>query len=379
MRRTARTHSAAQIKQIAASIVEFGFTNPVLIDDAGGIIAGHGRVLAAGRLGIAEVPCIRLAHLTDAQRRAYIIADNKLAENAGWDEELLAKELLVLTDSDFDALLTGFQQSEIDKLLKSIAPPQEPPEAGAPPEIATTQPGEVWALGRHLIYCGDSQDAEARRIMAGGDCVLTDPPYCSGGFQESGKAAGSVGTSAEHVKIINDRLSTRGFQALIKSAVFGINATAYYVFTDWRMWCYLFDLAEAAGAGVRSMIVWDKGTAGMGRGWRAQHELILFAYRQVIPYPKSFSNSGNVITCKRTGNINHTTEKPVDLLSAIMENTPFAKTFCDPFLGSGSTLIAAERCGVRCVGAEISPGYCDVTIARWEAFTGKKAERVTHG
>jgi DNA modification methylase len=374
-----RTHSGDQIEQIAASIREFGFTNPVLIDADGIIIAGHGRVLAARAIGLSHVPCLRLDYLTDTQKRAYIIADNRLALNAGWDETILGIELADLQALDFDIELTGFSDAEFGELLnidtvqKERCHPDELPEKE---EAAVSKRGDIWVLGKHRVMCGDATiSSDVNAVLAGVtvDIVCTDPPYCSGGFQESGKSAGSVGSAAPHKKITNDRLSTRGYQALLKTAFSNLAAQYLYAFTDWRMWIYLFDIVESSGYGVRSMIVWDKGTPGMGRGWRSQHELIMWGCQKTPPFSKHASGAGNVLHEKRTGNIHHTTEKPVDIIESLLSNTPFANVVADPFNGSGTTLIACERLGRIYRGIELDPLYVDTTVRRWQQYTGKKA------
>lgn len=178
-------------------------------------------------------------------------------------------------------------------------------------------------------------------------------------------------------QIANDRLSSRGYAALLRAAFGRWECRALYCFTDWRMWTYLFDVVESSGYGVRSMIVWDKGTPGMGRGWRSQHEIVMHAAKEVLPWDKYASALGNVITCPRTGNEHHTTEKPVQLLEVILENSPWAQVVCDPFAGSGSTLIACEAQGKAFRGLELDPAYVDVCVQRWEQYTGRKAERLT--
>jgi DNA modification methylase len=204
--------------------------------------------------------------------------------------------------------------------------------------------------------------------------VLTDPPYCSGGFQEAGRSAGSIGTDAQIVRqIANDRLSTRGYMALIKAAIGATAIPLAYVFTDWRMWVNLFDVMESSGFGVRNMIVWDKGSPGMGMGWRTQHELVMFASRAAVQFD-GHKAQGNVISASCTGNPDHPTQKPVELLSAILEVTDMAKTVYDPFLGSGGTLVSAHRLGRVCYGCELDPKYADVVLRRAEA-EGLTAER----
>lgn len=374
--RNSRTHSPEQIGKVADSIRRFGFTNPVLIR-GNGIVAGHGRVMAARQLGLDTVPVIRLDHLTEDEARAYVIADNKLAELAGWDDDLLALELRDLQEHDFDLALTGFSDDELKELLFVEPEAQADADAVPPaPTIPVTKPGDVWVLGEHRIMCGDStQSADVEKLLGGGavDLICTDPPYCSGGFQESGKSSGSVGTSAAHKMVANDTLSTRGYIALLKSAFGLLGAPFLYAFTDWRMWVYLFDVAESSGFGARSMIVWDKGTPGMGRGWRAQHELVLWGCKETPPYSNKFPGAGNVLKSKRTGNIHHTTEKPVDVMVALLENAPFAKVVADPFNGSGTTMIACEQVGRIYRGMELDALYVDVAVKRWQDYTGRRA------
>lgn len=394
----ARTHSPKQVEKLAASIREYGFTNPVLMDQDG-IIAGHGRVKAALSLGdmlatcrgvrivdgVCQVPTVTLSGLTPAQRRAYVLADNQLALNAGWDRELLAGEMRALSTFDgLDLGTLGFGDDEMDKMLgiartKTRRNPDVVPPA---PAVPITQAGDIWQLGPHRVACGDATGAEFVLALRNGsavDAILTDPPYCSGGFQEAGRSAGSVGRRGAPKQVANDRLSTRGFGALLKGAFQHVDASFIYCFTDWRMWVHLFDVVESSGYGVRSMIVWDKGQPGMGRGWRSQHELIMFGAKSVPPFDKHEASAGNVIQAKRTGNVNHTTEKPVDLVAQILKATPFANIVADPFMGSGTTLMACEQVGRVCLGSEIDPHYVDVVVRRWQDFTGKAAVHVASG
>jgi DNA modification methylase len=227
--------------------------------------------------------------------------------------------------------------------------------------------------GGHRLACGSSSEDGGGISLGAVDLVLTDPPYCSGGFQEAGRSQGSVGTAAKHKQIANDRLSSRGFAFLINAAVFSIQAQFFYIFTDWRMWVYLFDAAEAAGAGVRSMITWNKGTPGMGLGWRSQHELVMWATRAAPPYPKGFPGIGNVISLARQKNDLHTTQKPVELIQILLQGAPFARSVADPFVGSGTTIIACELEGRSCKASELDPQYVDVAVRRWQAFAGKTA------
>jgi DNA modification methylase len=372
-----RTHSPAQIQQIAASIQAWGWTNPILVDEDNRIIAGHGRLLAAQSLAMPTVPTITLAGLDAAQRRALVIADNQLALNAGWDADLLRTELEALKELEFDISLLGFPDDELAAWLAApTAGLTDPDDVPEPPAEPVTKPGDVWIMGRHRLACGDSIHPDTVAAASDGqpsDMILTDPPYCSGGFQEAGRAAGSVGTRGTEM-IANDTLSTRGYMALMKATIPNFRAGVVYVFTDWRMWTNLFDVIESSGYGVRNMIVWDKGTPGMGAGWRMQHELIMCGIRVKSPFnPKKAQ--GNVIQAKRTGNKLHATEKPVDLLCSIIDVTDMARTIADPFCGSGSTIIAAEMTGRICHAVELTPAYCDVSVTRWQNFTGQTATR----
>ena len=364
------------VEKVAESIKQFGFQAPIIIDENNVIIAGHTRLKAAELLGLEKVPVIVAENLTEDQARAYRLVDNKTAEFSDWDFEKLAAELenIDLDLSAFDFSFDDWEKPEkqvnddnfdvIEELDNIVEP--------------TAKVGDVWRLGNHRLICGDSTDAETVARLFDGEqpfCIVTDPPYCSGGFQEAGKRSGSIGTRS-NIMIANDTLSTRGYQSLIKSVLKAAGDVGIiYIFTDWRMFINLFDVAESSGFGVRNMIVWNKETAGMGVGWRAQHEIILLGSRSAQKF-NPHKAQGNVISCKRTGNINHPTEKPVELLAKIIDVTDFANAIYDPFGGSGTTLIACEELNRRCYIAELDPKYCDVIIKRWETLTGKKAEIV---
>ena len=374
--RNARTHSEAQVAQIAASIREFGFTNPVLIRDDLSVIAGHGRLLAARKLGMEAVPCIRLSHLTPTQARAYVIADNRLAEQADWDLEVLAAEIEDLRLDGFDIDLTGFDAGALDELFDAEAGGTEgltdPDDAPKPQAEAVTKPGDVWLLGRHRVMCGDSMEREdiARLYTSGKvEYILTDPPYCSGGFQESKRTAGST-EATNGPKIARDNLTTEGLAALIEGAIGRLPCDgACYVFCDWRQIFAVRKAVEPLGYQYRALLVWDKNTPGMGGPWRHQYEMCFFGTKRKEP---STGKSGDVLRVNRSGNQHHTTEKPVELLVSIIENT-VGDSVADPFSGSGTTIIAAEQTGRACYAMELSPQYVDVAVRRWQAFTGKTA------
>ena len=255
--------------------------------------------------------------------------------------------------------------------------PSSDPDAEIPtPAAPVTQYGDLWILGRHRVLCGDCTRPEDRALLLDGnkpEILLTDPPYCSGGSKESQKSTGSIGTERKNgkaPKIANDILSTRGYQNLIRGALTDIPCLYAYIFTDWRMWVYLFDLVEAAGFGVKSEIVWDKGTPGMGVGWRSQHELILFGAKAATHFD-GHKGYGNVLSISRSGNELHPTQKPVELLEKLVDNTDFATGVYDPFGGSGTTLAACEAYGQPSYIMELTPAFTDVIVKRYIRITGK--------
>jgi DNA modification methylase len=391
--RNPRTHSDAQVAQIAASIREFGFTNPVLIDGNGNIIAGHGRVLAARKLGMQEVPCIRMEHLTETQRRAYIIADNKLALNAGWDDELLAVELKELSDVGFDLELTGFDFDELsalidvdsDQVTDGLTDPDDVPETK--PE-AITKPGDIWLLGDHRLMCGDSTVAEhVENLMAGQKAVLmqTDPPYgvshvaTKNGIPDSGFS--DMESRWEHIK--NDDLQDEKLQEFLEAAFKHAASIALVENAAWYLWhAYLtqgFFAAAAAAADVllHRQIIWVKPSFVLTRSgmyhWR--HEPCFYGWRKGNPPPwYGDKNQSSVWEIGRDKGTEHPTQKPVALwLPPIYNHTKPGEIIYEPFSGSGSQIIAAEQTGRRCYAMELSPQYVDVAVRRWQQFTGKRA------
>lgn len=361
--RNSRTHSDEQVAQIAASIKEFGFTNPVLVDADGGIIAGHGRVVAARKLGMAEVPVIELGHLTDAQRRAYIIADNKLALNAGWDDELLRVEFAELKADGFDLALTGFSMDEIGalepvQLTEGLTDEDAVPDAG---DIASSRLGDIWILGNHRVMCGDSTSIDAvEALMAGGraDMVFTDPPY-NIDYQ---------GVKDKRAKIKNDKMPDADFVDFLTQSIVGCETM--YVCCSWQ-YAHLFRQAmEAIGRKPKAMIVWDKVNP-------AQHLDKYFKQHEIIFYYGDFGGHktlrGDVWTMKRQRNTVHPTMKPVELIEIALNDQPGKTVVLDSFGGSGSTLIACEKTGRHARLMELDPKYCDVIVKRWQDFTGKQA------
>ena len=363
----------------------------IAIGPGGEVYDGHQRlsVLKAKHGGGYVVQVLQASReLTEAEREELTIAAHSGTTGswdwdalAGWDVDNLTawgldEELL----KDWNAGATALREM---LAAETAATGEDPgPQVDKAAELQAkwgTATGQMWLLDsgngyEHRLICGDCTDAAVvARVMGGeqADYILTDPPYCSGGFQESGRSRGSVGTTAVHKQIAADTLSTRGYMALIKAMLSAADTSAAYVFTDWRMWVNLFDAVESSGFGVRQMIVWDKETPGMGHGWRAQHELILFALKGTISFDKFSHAQGNVIQAQRTGNKEHTTEKPVEVLETIIGVMQDMRVVYDPFCGSGTTIIACERLGRRCRACEIEPSYVGVALERWATMTGQ--------
>lgn len=387
--KNSRTHSEAQVGQIAASIREFGFTNPVLIADDDTIIAGHGRLLAAQKLGMDRVPCIRLSHMTEAQRRAYVIADNKLALNAGWDDELLALELGELRDGGFDLSLTGFSADELAGLLIEETEGLTDEDAVPPvPEVPASVLGDVWLMGRHRLMCGDSTSVSAFDVLMGGeraDLIFTDPPY--GMSYGGGRAAGSSkkgATVKAHGMILNDDLQGNDLIALVRDAIATSVACAkdgaplYACFT-WRTYAEFEAALEGLGREVKACIVWDKKSIGLGNShYRPQHEFIFYCGGQW----HGDKSQSDVWSLSRgaTGAYVHPTQKPVELVErALVNSSKAGDVVIDCFGGSGSTLIAAEKSGRHARLMELDPKYVDVIVARWQEFTGLQAMHLDTG
>ena len=378
--RNSRTHSDAQVAQIAASIKEFGFTNPVLIDADGGIIAGHGRVMGARQLGLAEVPCIRLGHLTDAQRRAYVIADNRLALNAGWDDAMLALEMRDLMDEGYDVGLTGFDLKEIDALLAGLdATPEGQTDPDAAPAVqaeAVTRPGDVWLLGRHRIMCGDSTDGGSVALLMNGekaDLCFTDPPY--GVDYDGGHAVKGV----RREKLAND--GDADIYSRVLPVVYGSTketAALYLWFSDSKS-AAVTAAVTAAGYDVRNTIIWNKNLAqfgAIGAQYKSKHEPCLYCFKRGhAPIWRGPTNEVSVWDVKREAkNEFHPTQKPVELAERAIGNSSEAgDVVLDVFSGSGSTLIACETTGRKARVMELNPNYVDVAVRRWQQFTGKRA------
>ncbi len=336
-------HPDSQIQLLGRIIRQAGWRQPITVSKRSGfIVKGHGRLAAALLEGMKEAPVDYQNYTSEAEEYADLVADNRIAELAETDNKLLADIFAEIDTGEIPMELTGYTEDEVEGLVTALSEalhndlnePDDIPELPTPEETVT-QKGDLWILGRHRVVCGDSTSEKDRELLLDGahpEIMLTDPPYCSGGFQESGKVA--------------------------------------YLFTDWRMWVYLFDLVEGSGLGVRNMIVWNKKSPGMGNGWRAQHELVMFAHR-TKPKWDNHKGYGNVLEATRSGNEFHPTQKPVEILEQLLDNTDWAEGVLDPFGGSGTTLIAAESAGQPSYTMELEPRFVDVIVRRYIKATGK--------
>lgn len=380
--RNAKLHNDTQIAAIAGSIKEFGFNNPVLIDSDGGIIAGHGRVMAARKLGLLEVPCIQLDHLTDNQKRAYILADNRLAEiGGGWDAELLKLELddLRLEDVDIDGL--GFDDASLDELLADVGGDEgtegltDPDEVPEVPAVPVTKPGDVWLLGKHRLMCGDSTSIDAvKNLVPGGGVgiLLTDPPY----------NVAYEGKTKDALTIQNDSMSDASFRKFLCDAFTAANSVMApgAVFYIWHADSEGYNFRGACfdvGWEVRQCLIWKKSLLILGRqDYHWIHEPCLYGWKDGAGHFWASDRKQTTVMefDKPTRNGEHPTMKPVDLFEyQMLNNTKKGDVVLDIFGGSGTTLIAAERNSRVARIMELDPKYCDVIIKRWQDFTGKQA------
>jgi len=389
--RNARTHSGRQVEQIRRSIEAFGFTNPILADPGGKIIAGHGRLQAAKALGLAEVPVITLTGLSEAQQRALLIADNKIALNAGWDLEILQGELGALSslDLDIDVTLTGFSTGEIDVILRETTDPDDEVIPGVP-VTPRTRPGDIWVLGEHRIGCGDCRDKAFLRQIIGSDArvdaAFLDPPYnvpigghavAKGRHREFAFASGEM-SEAEFRSFLSQTL---GAAVDVSRA-----GAVHFVCMDWRHIDDVSSVGRSLYGDLLNMCVWNKSNAGMGSLYRSKHELV-FVYRvgkephlNMVELGKHGRNRTNVWDYASVNSFRgsrredlalHPTVKPIGLVAdAIQDVTRRSDLVLDLFLGSGTTLMAADRVGRRFRGIDIDPAYVDIAVERWTARTG---------
>jgi site-specific DNA-methyltransferase (adenine-specific) len=376
--KNARVHDEAQIAQIAGSIKEFGFNNPVLIDKDNGIIAGHGRVMAARKLGLTEVPTILLDHLNETQRKAYILADNRIAINSTWDNEMLSLELMDIKD-DVSLAMLGFSVDELDALLNPTQLTDGLTDEDAVPEVPiepTTKLGDIYQLGNHRLMCGDSTSIDAvEKLMDGqlADQLVTDPPY----------NIAYEGGSKKREQIKNDEMADEEFRQFLKDVYIAADAVmkAGAVFYIWHADTEGYNFRGAArdmGWRVRQTLIWNKDNSAFGRSdYHWKHEPCLYGWKEGSAHLWATDRKQTtVISCKRPSKSDlHPTMKPVELMEyQILNNTKGSDIVLDLFGGSGSTMIAAEKIGRHSRLMELDPKYCDVIIKRWEDFTGKKAE-----
>lgn len=404
--RNARTHSKKQVRQIADSIKTFGFTNPVLVDDEDRILAGHGRIEAAKLLELEHVPCVQLSSMTPDQKRAYVLADNKLALNAGWDEEILAEELqfLVETDLDFDIEVTGFSIPEIDGLIEGQTPeePGDPaddqlPEGDVPRRC---QDGDIWQLGPHRLICGNALDpAVVDALMAGEKArmVFTDPPY---NVPIQGHVGGSGRIKHREFAFASGEMSKAEFTSFLATAfenliAHSVDGAIHFVCMDWRHMGEVMAAGEGRYSDLKNLIVWAKDNGGMGTFYRSRHELI-FAFKVGdAPHINTFELGQhgryrtNVweyrgVNTMKAGRMDelamHPTVKPVQMIAdALKDVSGRGDVVLDLFGGSGSTLIAAHKTGRRAFLAELDPLYCDRILHRWEIYAKDEAKCICGG
>jgi DNA modification methylase len=377
----ARTHGPDQVAQIAGSIAEFGFNVPCLVDERGVLIAGHGRLLAATHLGLSEVPVIKLGHLTEGQARAFRIADNQIALNAGWDDTVLAAELAQLREDGFDLDLLGFGEDELARLLDGLAGDSDGEQTDEdkvpePPVARVTRAGDLWLLGRHRLLCGDSTNAnDVARLLNGAKphLMATDPPY-GVDYDPSWRNEAGVSATARTGKVANDgRADWREAWALFPGEV------AYV----WHAGVHAKTVAESlevAGFAVRSQIIWAKPRFVLGRGdYHWQHEPCFYAVRKGAT--GHWQGARDQSTVWAIGNASeedeatiHGTQKPVECMRRpLLNNSAKGDAIYEPFAGSGTTIIAAESTDRSCLAMELDPRYCDVIVERWQQLTGGAA------
>lgn len=377
--RNARVHSDAQVAEIAASIKEYGWTNPILLDGQNGIIAGHGRLMAARKLGMDEVPTIDIIGLTDTQKRALILADNKMALNASWDEDMLKLELADLVGGGIEGLITGFSQNEIDDLLDDFdeSAEVEEEELPEPPQEPKSKPGDLWILGNHRLLCGDSTSPDdVARLMGDdrADLWLTDPPY----------NVSYTGKTKDSLTIQNDEMDDESFRRFLVSAYFAADSVlkdgaSFYI---WHADSEGFNFRGACrdiGWKVRECLIWVKNAFVMGRqDYQWKHEPCLYGWKEGASHNWYSDRSQSTVLefARPSRNGEHPTMKPVELFRYLIGNsTRKGQIVLDSFGGSGTTLIACEDIGRKARLIELDPAYCDVIIERWQNFTGQKAFR----
>jgi site-specific DNA-methyltransferase (adenine-specific) len=378
--KNARTHSDEQVAQIAGSIKEFGFNNPVLIDKDNSVIAGHGRLMAARKLGYKEVPVVKLEHLTESQRKAYILADNRIALNSGWDTSMLSLELQELKD-DIDLSLLGFDADELNAMLNPIEETEGLTDEDSVPDVPVepkTKLGDIYILGNHRLMCGDSCSVTDMEKLVNDrqvDMWLTDPPY----------NVAYEGKTKDALTIQNDSMDNEGFRQFLRDAYVTADTVmkAGAVFYIWHADSEGYNFrgaAHDAGWKVRQCLIWNKSTMVMGRqDYHWKHEPCLYGWKEGAGHLWATDRKQTTILefDKPNRNKEHPTMKPVALFEyQMLNNTKGGDIILDSFGGSGTTMLAAEKNGRIAYLMELDPKYCDVIVKRWEDFTGKKAELV---
>ena len=400
--RNARLHNDKHVCQIANSITEFDFTNPLLVDEDNVLLAGHGRLLAAKKLGLDSVPCVRIDYLTDAQKRAYRITDNQLTINGDWDRDLLGLELKDLSDLDFNLDVIGFETAELDVLIQGQSDDlMEYDHADDMLDVdngyIVSRPGDLWRLGQHLIYCGDALKRESfEKLMSDGllaQMVFADAPY---NVPVDGHVCGAGRVHHDEFAMASGEMSREQFTQFLRTAFtnlrdWSVDGSLHYLCMDWRHIIEITAACDDVYTEMKNLCVWNKASGGMGSLYRSKHELI-FVYKNgrashinnvelgangryrtnVWDYPGVNSFGENRDDLKL-----HPTVKNVQMVAdAIMDVTNRGDVVLDSFLGSGTTLLACERVGRVCRGIEIEPKYVDVAILRWQKLTGKNAVNV---
>lgn len=404
--KNARKHSPAQVRQIAASIEAFGFNTPILVDRNNLIISGHGRLLALQRLGRSHAPVIRLEHLNPEAARAFAIAENRLVETSVWDENLLSEhfQALATLDLDFSLDVTGFSMAEIDLKIEGLGDDaaDDPDDAAVAPGPTVTRTGDLWILGEHRLLCGTSLEAETYTRLLGDEraaMVFTDPPY---NVPISGHVSGKGRRKHREFVMAAGEMSEPDFNAFLGQACrlmaeFSQDGSLHYLFMDWRHLHGLLAASRAAYDDLVNICVWDKGVGGMGSLYRSAHEFVLVCKKGRAPHRNNvqlgrfgrnrtnvwqYAGANSFLRSAEDADLmgQHPTPKPVQLVAdALLDASGRGEVVLEPFCGSGSTLVAAERTGRRCRAMELDPLYCDLTIRRWQRHSGQAAVRESDG
>ena len=402
----ARVHEPRQINLLAKSIQAFGFNVPVLVDADNHVLAGHGRLLACHKLGILEVPTISLAHLTPVQAKAFMLADNRLTEIAKWDEHLLATQLkeLSIVNLDFDLEATGFTIGEIDLRIEALDHVEDDLADELPPVIegpAVTQLGDLWLLGEHRLYCGNAQEAQSFELLMNAQSagmVITEPPY---NVKVQGHVGGKGKIKHQEFAMASGEMSSVEFTQFLKTtfdllATHSLRGSVHTIFMDWRHLPEIIEAGQAVYSALLNMCVWVKNQAGMGSLYRSQHELALIYKNGTASHQNNVQlgrfgryrtnvwNYGGIQSMRHgeEGDLlaMHPTVKPTQMIAdAILDCSKRNDIILDPFLGSGTTLLACERVGRRCYGMELAPSYVDTAIRRWQMMTGEEAVHAITG